>query len=79
MQTCKVYYVWRRPPVPPTSGHLACTDTFAWSRGCPFMTGTTVVENPPKKIAIVGIDRSTPKQITLTEKRAMCEVQRDAV
>ena len=21
------------------SGHLQCTDTFAWSRGCPFMTG----------------------------------------
>ena len=29
--------------VPVTSGHLQCTDTFAWSRGCPFMTGTTVV------------------------------------
>ena len=26
-----------------TSGHLQCTDTFAWSRGCPFMTGTTVI------------------------------------
>ena len=23
-------------------GHLQRTDTFAWSRGCPFMTGTTV-------------------------------------
>ena len=32
-----------RPPVPPTSDHLSCADTFAWSRGCPFMTGTTVV------------------------------------
>ena len=31
------------PPVPLTSGHLSCTDTFAWSRGCPFMAGTTVV------------------------------------
>ena len=30
------------PPVPLTSGHLSCTDTFAWSRGCPFMAGTTV-------------------------------------
>ena len=30
------------PPVPPTSGHLSCTDPFAWSRGCPSMTGTTV-------------------------------------
>ena len=29
-------------PVPPTSGHLSCTDAFAWSRGCPFMTGTTL-------------------------------------
>ena len=28
--------------VPPTSGHLSCTDTFARSRGCPFLTGTTV-------------------------------------
>ena len=36
------YYVWRCQAVPPTSGHLSCTDTFAWSRGCPFMTGTTV-------------------------------------
>ena len=25
--------------VPAMSGHLSCTDTFAWSRGCPFMTG----------------------------------------
>ena len=30
------------PSVPVMSGHLQCTDTFAWSRGCPFMTGTTV-------------------------------------
>ena len=30
------------PSVPVTSGHLQCTDTFAWTRGCPFMTGTTV-------------------------------------
>ena len=30
------------PSVPLMSGHLQCTDTFAWSRGCPFMTGTTV-------------------------------------
>ena len=30
------------PPVPLMSGHLSCTDTSAWSRGCPFMTGTTV-------------------------------------
>ena len=29
--------------VPVTSGHLQCTDTFAWSRRCPFMTGTTVL------------------------------------
>ena len=28
--------------VPVTSCHLHCTDTFAWSQGCPFMTGTTV-------------------------------------
>ena len=31
------------PSVPVMSGHLQCTDTFAWSRGCPFITGTTVV------------------------------------
>ena len=37
-----LYYVWRRPTVPPMSGHLSCTDTSAWSRGCPFMTDTTV-------------------------------------
>ena len=30
------------PAVPLMSGHLQCTDTVAWSRGCPFMTGTTV-------------------------------------
>ncbi len=42
MLSCKVYSVWCRPSVPPMSGHLSCTDTFAWSRGCPFMTGTTV-------------------------------------
>ena len=30
------------PPVPLMSGHLSCTDTFAWSRACPFMAGTTV-------------------------------------
>ena len=30
------------PPVPLMSGHLSCTDIFAWSRGCPFMAGTTV-------------------------------------
>ena len=28
--------------LPLISGHLQWTDTFAWSRGCPFMTGTTV-------------------------------------
>ena len=33
------------PYVPVTSGHLQCTDTFAWSRGCPFMTGTTVASS----------------------------------
>ena len=33
------------PPVPVMGGHLQCTDTFAWSRGCPFMTGTTVEGN----------------------------------
>ena len=33
-------------PVPLMSGHLSCTDTFAWSRGCPFMAGTTVVTLP---------------------------------
>ena len=32
-----------RPSVPPTSGHLSRTDTFAWSRGCPSTTGTTVI------------------------------------
>ena len=32
------------PPVPLMCGHLSCTDTFAWCRGCLFMTGTTVVE-----------------------------------
>ena len=50
MLSCKLYPVLHlapppaRPSVPLTSGHLSCTDTFAWSRGCPFMTGTTVVE-----------------------------------
>ena len=38
------------PSVPVTSGHLQCTDTFAWSRGCPFMTGTTVYDSTPKKL-----------------------------
>ena len=28
--------------LPLISGHLQCTDIFAWSRGCPFMTGTNV-------------------------------------
>ena len=31
------------PPVPLMSGHLSCTDTFIWSRGCPFIAGTTVL------------------------------------
>ena len=31
-----------RPSVALTSGHLSCTDTFAWSREYPFMTGTTL-------------------------------------
>ena len=31
-----------RTPVPLMCGHRSCTDTFAWSRWCPFMTGTTV-------------------------------------
>ena len=31
------------PPVPLMSGHLSCTDIFTWSRGCPFIAGTTVV------------------------------------
>ena len=30
------------PPVPLMSGHLSCTDTFAWSQGCPPIAGTTV-------------------------------------
>ena len=35
------------PPPPPTQspltrGHLPCGDTFAWSQGCPYKTGTTV-------------------------------------
>ena len=29
--------------LPLISGHLQRTDTFAWSRGCPFMTGITVL------------------------------------
>ena len=29
--------------LPLISGHLQWTDTFAWSRGCPFMTGITVL------------------------------------
>ena len=38
------YYVasFTCPPVPLMSGHLSCTDTFAWSRGCLFIAGTTV-------------------------------------
>ena len=35
-------------PVPLTNGHLSCRDSFAWSRGCPAMTGTggtTVLES----------------------------------
>ena len=39
---CIVFGVPACPPVPLMSGHLQCTDTFSWSRGCPFMTGTTV-------------------------------------
>ena len=40
---CIIFGVPARPSVPLMSGHLQCTDTFAWSRGCPFMTGTTVM------------------------------------
>ena len=41
--TCVLYLASPAcPSVPVTSGHLQCTDTFAWSRVCPFMTGTTV-------------------------------------
>ena len=40
---CIIFGVPACPSVPVTSGHLQCTDSFAWSRGCPFMTGTTVV------------------------------------
>ena len=29
--------------LPLISGHRQWTDTFAWSRGCPFMTGITVL------------------------------------
>ena len=46
---CIIFGVPACPAVPLTSGHLQCTDTFAWSRGCPFMTDTTV---------IVGINNS---------------------
>ena len=37
---CNIFGV-PRSPVPMTSVHLSCTDTCIWSRGCPFMTGTT--------------------------------------
>ena len=39
---CIIFGVPRLPIVPVTNGHLQCTDTIAWSRGCRFMTGTTV-------------------------------------
>ena len=29
-------------PIPLMSGHLSCRDTFAWSRGCPFVRGNSV-------------------------------------
>ena len=34
--------------LPLTSGHLSCRDTFAWSQGCPFITGTTVFNKEVK-------------------------------
>ena len=40
--TAKVYYVWRHPPVPPKSDRLSCADSFAWSRGCPFVTSIII-------------------------------------
>ena len=47
------------PLVPLMSGHLSCTDTFSWSRGCPFMAGTTVLY---KKRHMIG--KSKDIQIT---------------
>ena len=49
-----IFGVPRLPSVPVTSGHLQCTDTFAWSRGCPFMTGTTVIMNRLISVGFCG-------------------------
>ena len=43
------------PPVPLMSGHLSCTDTFAWSRGCPFMAGTTVCAWSGERTPAAGV------------------------
>ena len=45
---CITFGAARLSPVHPTSGHLSCRDTFAWSRGCPFMTDTTILTLPSR-------------------------------
>ena len=56
-------YLW-------SAGHMQWTDTFAWSRGCPFMTGTTVhtrhsqsseliKQSDKKKIEVVWVCKKT--------------------
>ena len=41
-----------RPLAPTTGGHLSYRDTFAWSRGCPFTTGTTVGKMFPSSLLV---------------------------
>ena len=54
---CITFGVPACPAVPVTSGHLQCTDTFAWSRVCPFMTGTTVcTERTVQEVGLLSRD-----------------------
>ena len=50
------------PPTRPSEeGYLSCTDIFAWSRGCPFMTGTTVYLDWNNRVqCIIKIDPYSP-------------------
>ena len=56
------------------SDHLSCKDTFAWSRGCPFMTGTTVLLYSLHQTSVFGaIWQELPSLFTSVSAKRISE------
>ena len=65
--------------LPLISGHLQWTDTFAWSWGCPFMTGTTVHYTHSHVDTNTGRHPITEKSSSVYTDIAKCSLQRQTI